>query len=150
MPEYKPLHISIEEFLRPFFDAGETVCLHIFDDRKNSTFKGAKLECEAGKIAAMVDTLKKHNRQNRGVYFVVNFGGHEDADITRINAQFVECDELSIEEQMAQIETFPIEPSLVVKTRKSLHVYWLMKDARSTTIRSMCGSRPSPVTAINS
>lgn len=147
MPEYKPLHIPLEEFLRPFFDAGETVCLRIFDDRRGapagdsplrgdaSIFKGAKLECEAGKIAAMVDTLKKHNAKNRGVYFVVNFGGHEDADITRINAQFVECDVLSIDEQIQQIEAFPIEPSLVVKTRKSLHIYWLMKDAKVTDFR---------------
>lgn len=131
----KPLHIPIEEFLRPFFDAGETVCLRIFDDRKTGSFKGAKLECEAGKIAAMVDTLKKHNKQNRGVYFVVNFGGHEDADITRINAQFVECDELSIEEQLAQIEAFPIEPSLIVKTKKSLHTYWLVKDGKVADFR---------------
>ncbi|WP_082020848.1 phage/plasmid primase, P4 family [Candidatus Soleaferrea massiliensis] len=131
----KALSIPLEEFLRPFFDASETVCLRIFDDRKTGAFRGQKLECEAGKIAAMVDTLKKHNKQNRGIYFVVNYGGHEDADITRINAQFVECDELSIEEQMAQIEAFPIEPSLIVKTRKSLHNYWLLKDAKVADFR---------------
>jgi len=131
----KALDIPLEEFLRPFFDAGETVCLRIFDDRKTGSFKGAKLECEAGKIASMLDTLKKHNKQNRGVYFVVNYGGHEDADIARINAQFVECDELSIEEQTAQIDAFPIEPSLIVKTKKSLHVYWLMKNAKVEDFR---------------
>jgi hypothetical protein len=92
-----------EEFLRPFFDPGETVCLRVFDDRKTGSFKGAKLECEAGKIAAIMDTLKKHNAQNRGIYFVINFGGHEDSDISRINAQFVECDSLSIDEQLTRI-----------------------------------------------
>ena len=104
----KPLSIPLEEFLRPFFDPGETVCLRVFDDRKTGAFKGAKLECAAGKIAAMTDTLKKHNAQNRGIYFVINYGGHEDADITRINAQFVECDTLSLEEQTVQIEAFPL------------------------------------------
>jgi putative DNA primase/helicase len=83
----------------------------------------------------MADILQKHNQQNRGIYFVVNYGGHEDADITRINAQFVECDELSIEEQVAQVEAFSIEPSLIVKTKKSLHVYWLMKDAKVADFR---------------
>jgi len=131
----KPLEIPIEEFLRSFFDAGETVCLRVFDDRKTGSFKGAKLECEAGKVAAMEDTFKKHNAQNRGIYFVVNYGGHEDIDITRINAQFVECDSLSIEEQTAQIEAFEIEPSLIVRTRKSLHVYWLMKEAKVEDFR---------------
>lgn len=66
----KPLSIPLEEFLRPFFDPSETVCLRIFDDRRGATagnlpfrgdaslFKGAKLECAAGKIATMTDTLK--------------------------------------------------------------------------------------------
>jgi putative DNA primase/helicase len=132
---YKPLNIPLEEFLRPFFDPGETVCLRVFDDRKTGSFKGAKLECEAGKIAAITDTLKKHNAQNRGIYFVINFGGHEDADINRINAQFVECDNLSIDEQFARISEFPLEPSLIVKTQKSLHTYWLMKGAKVEDFR---------------
>jgi len=131
----KPLNIPLEEFLRPFFDASEIVCLRVFDDRKTGTFKGAKMECVAGKIGTMIDTLKKHNAQNRGIYFVINYGGHEDVDISRINAQFVECDELSIEEQLAQIDAFPIPPSLIIKTRKSLHTYWLMKDARIENFR---------------
>ena len=121
--------------MRPFFDPGETVCLRVFDDRKTGTFKGAKLECEAGKIEAMTDTLKKHNAQNRGIYFVINYGGHEDTDISRINAQFVECDSLSFEEQFAQVETFALPPSLIVKTRKSLHCYWLMKGAKVENFR---------------
>ena len=122
----KALNIPLEEFMRPFFDASETVCLRVFDDRKTGSFKGAKLECVAGKIGSMVETLKKHNSQNRGIYFVINYGGHEDTDITRINAQFVECDELSIEEQLAKIDAFPLPPSLIIKTRKSLHTYWLI------------------------
>jgi len=135
MLNLKVLDIPIEEFLRPFFDAGETVCLRVFDDRKTGAFKGAKLECEAGKIASMTDTLKKHNKQKRGIYFVINYGGHEDIDITRINAQFVECDSLSIEAQLAQIEAFPLPPSLIVKTQKSLHCYWLIKDAKVESFR---------------
>ncbi len=137
----KPLNIPLEEFLRPFFDPGELVCLRVFDDRKTgaggqpSAFKGAKLECEAGKIAAIEKTLRKHNAQNRGIYFVINYGGHEDTDITRINAQFVECDNLSMEEQLAQIKAFPVQPSLIVRTRKSLHTYWLMKDAKVESFR---------------
>lgn len=30
----KNLNIPLEEFLRPFFDPGEKICLRIFDDRK--------------------------------------------------------------------------------------------------------------------
>lgn len=131
----KALDIPIEEFLRPFFDPGETVCLRVFDDRKTGAFKGAKLECAAGKISSMVDTLKKHNEHNRGIYFVINYGGHEDTDIIRINAQFVECDDLTLEEQLARIEAFPLPPSLIVRTKKSLHTYWLMKEAKVEDFR---------------
>ena len=131
----KALDIPIEEFLRPFFDPSETVCLRVFDDRKTGTFKGAKLESAAGKIGSLENTLKKHNTQNRGIYFVINYGGHEDTDISRINAQFVECDSLSIEEQLAQMEAFSLPPSMIVKTRKSLHCYWLMKSAKVENFR---------------
>lgn len=131
----KALNIPLEEFLRPFFDPSETVCLRVFDDRKTGTFKGAKLECEAGKIGSLEPTLKKHNAQNRGIYFVINYGGHEDTDISRINAQFVECDEKSIDEQLVAIEQSALPPSLIVRTQKSLHTYWLMKDAKVSDFR---------------
>lgn len=131
----KALNIPIEEFLRPFFDPGETVCLRVFDDRKTGTFKGAKLETKIAQVSSIMDTLKKHNAMNRGIYFVVNYGGHEDNDITRINAQFMECDDLSLEDQLAQINAFPLEPSLIVKTQKSLHTYWLVKEAEVASFR---------------
>lgn len=107
----------------------------MFDDKKAGTFKGAKLETTLSGLPGLMDTLKKHNGQNRGIYFVVNYGGHEDAEITRINAQFMECDELSLDEQLDQIEAFPLEPSFIVKTRKSLHTYWLVRDARVEDFR---------------
>ncbi len=131
------LNIPAEEFFRPFFDAGETVCLRVFADRKGTPFKGLKLECAAGKIESMTETLRKHNAQNRGIFFVVNYGGHEDSDITRINAQFVECDTLSLDEQLKQIEAFPLPPSIIVKTRKSLHTYWLVKNADVLRFRAI-------------
>lgn len=131
----KALNIPTEEFLKPFFDAGETVCLRVFADRKGTSFKGVKLECAAGKIGGMTDTLKKHNEQDRGIFFVVNYGGHEDADITRINAQFVECDTASVETQLERINAFPLPPSIIVRTRKSLHTYWLVKDASVSRFR---------------
>ena len=131
----KALHIPLEEFLRPFFDPGEKICLRIFDDRKTGAFKGAKLETTIADVHAAEEVLRKHNARNRGIYFVVNYGGQEDSDITRVNAQFMECDDLSFEEQMAQIDAFPLPPSLIVKTRKSLHTYWLVKDGDVASFR---------------
>ena len=76
----KSIQIPVEEFLRPFFDPADTVCLRVFDDRKTGTFKGLKLEAQAGKINSMLDTLRKHNAAHRGIYFVVNHGGQEDGE----------------------------------------------------------------------
>ena len=121
------LHISPEEFLSAFFQPHERVCLRVFSDRADSAFPGQKLEVEQGHFDNIAGALQKHNEQGRGIYFVINYGGHEDAEIGRINAQFMECDDISLEEQLACVQAFPLEPSLIVKTRKSLHCYWLIK-----------------------
>jgi len=132
-----PINISPDNFLSPFFDSKETVCIRIFDDRKDSAFKGAKLECEAGKIATITDKLNQHNAQNRGIYFVVNYGGNSDGEISRVNAVFVENDTLSIEEQLERLEGFALPPSLMVRTAKSVHAYWLVKDVAVNKFRHL-------------
>ena len=131
------MKITYDEFLRPFFDSGETVRLRVFDDKKRGTFKGQKLECEIGRIDTMADTLRQHNDQSRGIFFVVNFGGGRDEDISRINAVFVENDSLSIEEQIARLEAFELPPSLMVKTAKSVHAYWLVSDVKVSDFSTM-------------
>ncbi len=127
--------IPIEEFIRCFFEPDETVCLRVFADRKGTSFTGLKLECQAAKINAMEDALRRYNAENRGIFFVVNLGGHNDEDITRINAQFVESDDGTFDEQWERINAFPLSPSLVVKTKKSLHCYWLMRSAKVERFR---------------
>lgn len=123
------LSVSPGEFLSAFFAPDETICLRIFSDKSETAFSGQKLEIKQGHFDAIIEPLQKHNEQERGIYFVINFGGHEDNQIGRINAQFMECDDIPLEEQLARIQAFPLEPSLIVKTRKSLHCYWLMKKA---------------------
>ena len=80
----------------------------MFDDKKEGIFKGAKLSCECGKYKSIEETLKSHNAMNRGIFFVVNYGGQDDESITRINAQFVEMDNDSFEEQQKKIDAFPL------------------------------------------
>jgi len=131
------MNIPFDEFLRPLFDSGETVHLRVFDDKKRATFKGQKLECEMGRISSLTDTLRKHNEQGRGIFFVVNSGGGRDEDISRVNAVFVENDSLSIEEQIVRLEAFKLPPSLMVKTAKSVHAYWLVADVKVAEFRTM-------------
>lgn len=129
------IEIGIEEFLSPFFNPSENVCIRVFSDKKNDGFKGQKFDINVDKIIKYEPILKDHNAKDRGIFFVVNYGGHEDKDITRINAQFVENDNLSLEEQYKKLMAFPLEPSLIVQTKKSLHSYWLIKDGEVSRFR---------------
>lgn len=124
-----PLNISAQDILNAMFNPDDTVCLRVFDDKKRGIFKGQNLECACARFMdKMEPLLKKHNEQEHGVFFVVNYGGQSDDDIKRINAQFVEMDNDSFDEQVKKINGFPLPPSIVIKTKKSLHNYWLMKE----------------------
>ena len=120
------MNVTVTDVLGSLFNPTDMVCFRVFDDKKGGTYPGSKLQCECGKYKGIEDTLKNHNALGRGIFFVVNYGGHDDANITRVNAQFVEMDNDSFEEQQRKIEAFPLPPSMVMKTRKSYHVYWFM------------------------
>ncbi len=131
------MEITAQEILNCLFNPNDAVGFRILDDRKTGSYTGQKLSVECGKYASIEKFLREHNAQNRGIFFVVNYGGQEDRQITRINAQFVESDELSIEEQRARIDSFPLPPSMIIQTRKSLHTYWFVKDAKVELFRGI-------------
>jgi P4 family phage/plasmid primase-like protien len=64
--------------------------------------------------------------KTHGIYFVVNAGGKSDAEITRFNAFFVERDDVAIAEQHSLLDAAPIQPSIRVETKKSVHAYYLL------------------------
>ena len=131
------LEISAQEVLNSLFNADEKVCIRVFEDRDEGIFPGAKYTVECGKFSGMEDVLRNHNAMNRGVFYTVNYGGHSDENIVRINAQFVEMDHASFEEQQERIDAFPIPPSMIIKTRKSLHTYWFVRDGDVSLFRNI-------------
>jgi len=122
--------MEIKKFLSAFYQETDDVCIRVFSDRKaeDPEFKGQKYTEKLSDIQNVLPMLKQHNEKHRGIFFVVNSGGHTDEEITRVNAQFVEMDTGSFEEQQQRINAFSLPPSIIVKTRKSLHCYWLIKD----------------------
>ena len=124
--EKNGMNATVSDILGSLFNPTDNVCFRVFSDKKNDVFPGTKLSCECGKYRDISNTLKNHNAMNRGIFFVPNYGGHDDKSITRINAQFVEMDNDSFEEQQKKIDTFPLPPSMVIKAQKSYHVYWFM------------------------
>ena len=120
------MNVTATDVLGALFNPTDTVCFRVFEDKKTGIFQGAKLSCECGKYKSIEETLKNHNAMQRGIFFVVNYGGQDDAAITRINAQFFEMDDGTFEEQQKKVDAFPLPPSMVIKTQKSLHVYYFM------------------------
>lgn len=120
------MNVTVTDVLGSLFNPTDTVCFRVFDDKKGGVFQGSKLSCECGKYKSIEETLKNHNAMYRGIFFVVNYGGQDDDSITRINAQFVEMDNDSFDEQQKKIDAFPLPPSMIMKTQKSYHVYWFM------------------------
>lgn len=111
--------------------------IRIFSDKKGTGFKGKNLSFNIKDFKSKSKVLMAHNEANRGIFFVVNSGGNSDRKINKINAQFFECDTLSLEEQLENISKFPLEPSIIVQTKKSLHVYFLIKNGKVEKFRDI-------------
>lgn len=111
--------------------------IRIFSDKKGTGFKGKNLSFNMKDFQSKSKVLMAHNEANRGIFFVVNSGGNSDRKINKINAQFFECDTLSLEEQLDNISKFPLEPSIIVQTKKSLHVYFLIKNGKVEKFRDI-------------
>ena len=103
MDNMASLDIHAQEVLSTMFGADESVCIRIFSDRKDANFPGTKFKVPCGGFATQEEALHRHNALNRGIFFVVNYGGQTDEEITRVNAQFVEMDEGTFEEQWEKI-----------------------------------------------
>ena len=131
--------ITASDILSCMNEPEDVVCIRVLPDRKSSdvAFTGQKYQFRCGTFMQHDEDLRCHNSMNRGIFFVVNHGGDRDSDITRINAQFMEIDDGSFEEQQAKIDAFPLPPSLIIKTRKSLHTYWLIKNGRKELFRDI-------------
>lgn len=100
-------------------------CLRTFPDQGS----GPGRNYTVARLDAIHSQLSQVNQQERqGVFFVVNQGGHKDEAITRITAHFVEADDISLAQQYHNLMAFALPPSIIVKTRKSLHGYWLLKE----------------------
>lgn len=111
--------------------------IRIFSDKKGIGFKGKNLSFNIKDFQSKSKILMAHNEANRGIFFVVNSGGNSDRKINKINAQFFECDTLSLEDQLENISKFPLEPSIIVQTKKSLHVYFLIKNGKVEKFRDI-------------
>lgn len=135
-----PIEVALKDFFKAFYlDDKKTIFFRTYND-KDKNEPGSKKEVALRFLDGIIPTLRKENSQNRGVYFVVNGGGQNDKTVLAAKsctAQFMEMDKGTFEEQLAIINDFPLEPSILVRTKKSLHTYWLLNDGNIKRFREI-------------
>ncbi len=120
--------VTLEEFLLAIVpDENETINLRTIGAKGTSAIAAKTYATTVNNLAKeeFPNNNFRNENQQSGIYFVVNSGGNSDADITRYNAFFVENDNLTIDEQHKALDNAPIQPSIRIETKKSVHSYWL-------------------------
>ena len=111
--------------------------LRAFKDRDKGDDKGMKDKVKLSLFDMKVPDLKNLNTHDRGIFFVVNGDGQGDKEVHHVKAHFIDFDDFPFTEQLERLNHFPLEPSIIIKTRKSLHVYWLIQDGDIRAFRDI-------------
>jgi putative DNA primase/helicase len=117
------LNVSTEEFLKLF---GDVRCFRTFSDAGKDGY-GRNFNDSYESIRRQ---LKKENEGKRGVFFIPNEGGHSDDDITRIQAVFMDLDEVPIQPVLDAIALSGLTPHAIIKSSfgEHHHIYWLVNN----------------------
>lgn len=90
---------------------------------------GATIKLNQGFPRLPWGRLERLQSEGKGIYIVVNGGGHSDSTVEAGRAIFCEFDDRPIEDQLLFWEAAGLpEPTLQIKTRKSVHTYWTLED----------------------
>ena len=140
-----PVKVSQKEFLKAFFKSDDSkVYLRAFAEKgRTKTLPSKSFDFRINELDKKLNELKMHNETNMCISFVVNGGGHSDKRVIEsgsCTAQFMEMDGFDQDIQISLINSFPLTPSIIVKTRKSLHTYWLLEDGDIKRFRNIQGS----------
>ena len=148
--------VDLTEFFNAFgYGPEDSVFFRLFKDPKaekkdpttGNPVPGKNIEAKPAWFKKTVQTLRDYNQKNYGVFWVVNGGGNSDSEVktsgTPARAQFAECDpsdedlnrvetsEITMEDllkdQLRRLSEFPLKPSIIIQTWKSLHCYWLLE-----------------------
>lgn len=114
----------------------EDIYLRTFNDQASDDY-GSNKRVQLMSFNSILPTLHKENAENRGVFYIVNGDGNLDKEVKRARACFIDGDEGTMEEQLKALCEFQLEPSIIIKTRKSLHAYWITPDGEKKYFREL-------------
>lgn len=124
-------------FLSSLFDADDLVPIRLIDDKKRPDHFPKNISCKLSDLKPKLADFRTYNQDGFGVFFVPNGGGHKDKDVKVAKVQFIESDDLPLEEQYKQIESFPLKPTFLIQTKKSVHCYWKIIDGNINRFREI-------------
>ena len=87
------------------------------------------------------------NRIFYGIFWILNDfydNQRKKENIVKINAWVLDIDAGTKEQQLARIEKTPLNPSMIVETKKGHHLYWLAKDATPQNYSAIVENRLVP------
>ena len=110
------------------YNPGDTVYIRAFypsDDPRKNEDKGRKTQTKS--LNHLIKVISQYQEEGRGVYIVVNGGGHTDKNVSTCRAIFYEHDNLDrvTQKELWQHLGLP-EPTLQLDSGgKSIHSYWV-------------------------
>lgn len=118
--------IGYDQFFRALgYDSNDKIFMRSLKD-KGAKDSGINSDAPLSRLDSMLSMQRQRNADDRGIFFVVNGGGQSDREVKKARAQFIDFDDFPFEEQIRRLNSFPLEPSIIIKTKKSLHCYWLL------------------------
>ena len=137
--------VSYDDFFAAFgYTDKDEIFFRTFKDKGEKESRNLSVHYRF--LNGILDTLRNLNKENRGIFFVVNGGGQDDKSVKIARAQFMEIDpskedlervekgEVTLEEllsaQLEKILAFSLPPSILIITRKSIHCYWLIVNGK--------------------
>jgi P4 family phage/plasmid primase-like protien len=125
---------DVVSFIKCIYNEEDTVHFRCLHDKKDPACRPYEFTPLLKEIDSVLPILQRLNDQSYGIFVSIN-GARRDEEVSHISAQFFECDDKDFDTQLAQIRDFALKPSIVVQTKKSLHVYFLMRDAKVEDFR---------------
>lgn len=121
--------VSYADYFRALgYTDKDTVYFRRFKD-KGEKDKGRNAQAPIYNLSGVLQYLKQENQNDNGIFYVVNGGGQTNNDVKQAKALFIDFDDFDFTEQIRRLNAFEYEPSIIVKTRKSLHCYWILDDS---------------------
>ena len=130
------MEVKTIEFLSAFRKEEEMAYIRSFDDTKK-TKNSKNFSAKLSNFNNLEAELVEWNNGGNGIFFVVNAGGQKSDKIERITAHFVDFDNGTEDEQKTRLSSFPLKPSIIVKTVRGYHVYWLISEGNIKNFKAI-------------